>query len=205
MHNFHLDEQAEDETVWKHANDGIYTAATAYKAQFLGLTLSPMDCMVWKVWAPPKVKFFAWLALQDRIWTVDRLERRGWPNCGLCPLCKREQETGAHLFFKCRYTIRLWRDIIEKIGLHHMDTSTWHLHETVKEWWDKRTDCTNPNWHAMASLTMLVSWTIWNKRNARVFRHKCMPAPVILTTILDESKLWVSSGAKRLGNLLLRE
>ena len=158
-----------------------------------------MDRMVWKVWVPPKVKFFSWLALQDRIWTANRLERRGWPNCGLCPLCKREQETGAHLFFKCRYTIRLWRAIIEKIGLHHMDTSTWHLHETVKEWWDKRTDCTNPNWHAMASLTMLVSWTIWNKRNARVFRHKCMPPPIILTTILDEAKLWVSAGANILG------
>lgn len=90
VHDFHLDEQIDDDIVWKHSNDGIYTASTAYKAQFFGLTLSPMDLIVWKVWAPPKVKIFAWLALQDRIWTADRLERREWPNCGLCPLCKRE-------------------------------------------------------------------------------------------------------------------
>ncbi|XBI06310.1 hypothetical protein VPH35_134341 [Triticum aestivum] len=104
---FHLDEQTEDDIIWKHANDGIYTASTAYKAQFLGLTLSPMDRMVWKAWAPPKVNFFAWLALQDRIWTADLLEKSGWPNCGPCPLCKREQETGIYLFVKCRYTLRL--------------------------------------------------------------------------------------------------
>ena len=67
VHDFHLDDQAEDNIIWKHASNGIYTASTAYKAQFLGLTLSPMDRMVWKAWAPPKVKFFAWLALQDRI------------------------------------------------------------------------------------------------------------------------------------------
>ena len=40
VHDFHLDEQAKDDIIWKHANDGIYTTATAYKAQFLGL-LSP--------------------------------------------------------------------------------------------------------------------------------------------------------------------
>lgn len=99
-HEFQLDEQAEDDIVWKHFMDGLYSAATAYKAQFLGLTLSPMDSMGWEVWAPPKVKFFAWLALQDRIWTANCLERRGWANCGICPLCKTEQETG--LFVKCR-------------------------------------------------------------------------------------------------------
>ena len=107
VHDLHLDQQTDDDIIWKHANDGSYSAATAYKAQFLGLTLSPMDFMIWKAWAPPKIKFFAWLAIQDRIWTADRLERRGWQNCGLCPLCKRVGETGAHLFYKCRYIIRL--------------------------------------------------------------------------------------------------
>ena len=41
VHEFHLNEQIEDDIVWKHSNDGIYTASTAYKAQFLGLTLPP--------------------------------------------------------------------------------------------------------------------------------------------------------------------
>ena len=62
-----------------------------------------------------------------------------------CPLCKREQETGAHVFFKCRYTIRLWRSVIAKLGLTQLDTSDWHLHTSVYEWWDRRTDNRNPN------------------------------------------------------------
>ena len=164
-----------------------------------------MDQMVWKVWAPPKVKFFAWLAIQNRIWTADRLAKRGWPNCGMCQLCKREQESGVHLLFKCRYTLRLWRLVIEKLGLAHMDTTDWHLADSVNEWWDKRTNNQNPNRHAMASLTMLVSWTIWNERNARVFRHKCVPPPVLLHTILEEAKLWIIAGAKKLGHIMLRE
>ena len=55
VHDFHLDDQAEDDIIWKHVNDGIYSAATAYKAQFLGLILSPMDHMVWKACPPPRL------------------------------------------------------------------------------------------------------------------------------------------------------
>lgn len=94
VHDFQLDEHTEDEIVWKHANDGVCTAATPYKAQFLGMVLSLLDRMVWKAWAPPKVKFFAWLALEDRIWTADRLEKRGWDNCGLCPFAKECKKLG---------------------------------------------------------------------------------------------------------------
>ena len=83
----------------KHAHEHReYSAKSAYKAQFMGAILTPMKKVIWKVWAPPKVKFFAWLAIQNRVWTVDRLERRGMQNCGLCPLCKREFESAAHLF-----------------------------------------------------------------------------------------------------------
>lgn len=128
-----LDEHSEDDIVWKHATNGQYSAAPAYKAQFLGMVNSPMEQMVWKAWAPRKVKFFAWLALQDRIWTADRLDKRGWQNCGHCSLCGREQETGAHLFFKCRFTNRLWRLVIDKLSLDHMDPSSWHLEASVKE------------------------------------------------------------------------
>ena len=205
VNEVHLDEHAEDDITWKHSNDGIYLASSTYKAQFLGLILSPMDFMVWKAWAPPKVKFFSWLALQDRIWTADRLARRGWPNCGLCQLCKREQESGVHLFFKCRYTLRLWRMLIDKLGLVHMDTTTWHLAGSMKEWWEKRTNLQNPNRRAMSSLTMLVSWSVWNERNARVFRHKSAPPTILLQMVLDEAKLWVTAGARKLGDIILRE
>uniref|UniRef100_A0A8R7UEH6 Reverse transcriptase zinc-binding domain-containing protein n=1 Tax=Triticum urartu TaxID=4572 RepID=A0A8R7UEH6_TRIUA len=76
LQEIHLDGLVEDDIVWKHTLSGHYSAASAYKAQFLVMVLSPMDQMVWKVWAPSKVKFFASLAIQDRIWTADRLAKR---------------------------------------------------------------------------------------------------------------------------------
>jgi hypothetical protein len=63
-----LVEGVDDDISWKLTPNGQYSAAFAYKLQLFGLIESCMNKMVWKVWAPPKVKNHAWLALQNRIW-----------------------------------------------------------------------------------------------------------------------------------------
>jgi hypothetical protein len=75
VHEVRLSEGTTDDIKWKFTNSGVYTAASAYKAQFEGMTFSPVPQLVWNNWAPPKCKLFAWLVLQDRVWTVIRLRR----------------------------------------------------------------------------------------------------------------------------------
>ena len=205
IRDFPLEVHAEDDIVWKHTESGIYTAKSAYLAQFFGIIRSPMELAVWKAWAPPKVKFFAWLAMQNRVWTADRLAKRGWPNCGLCPLCKRVQESIDHLLFRCRYTTRLWEMIKDWLQLESINTSTWHLARSTKEWWIGLSDSTIPNRKAMATLSMLTSWTIWNERNARIFQLKSAPPTVLLANIKIEAQTWVTAGAKKLGSIMPRE
>lgn len=93
-----------DTVTWKLTANGDYTTKSAYQAQFLGSTANNFNKLIWRNWAPPKCKFFRWLALQDRLWTSDRLAARGWPNNGVCPLCRCVQESGIHLFKGCRVT-----------------------------------------------------------------------------------------------------
>lgn len=202
IRGFQLQHDMEDEIVWKHTDSGHYSAASAYKAQFHGMLRSPLEQVIWKVWAPPKVKFFAWLAAQNRVWTADRLAKRGWPNCGLCPLCRREQETVDHLIFRCRFSIRLWDMIKEWLQLESIDTSVWHHFESAREWWITLSDSSVPNRKALASLALLTSWALWNERNARVFRHKSAPPFVILALIKGEAALWVAAGAKKLRSIM---
>ena len=101
--------------------------------------------------------------------------------------------------------IRLWRAIIDKLGLPHVNTFEWQLHDSVKQWWDIQTDNRTSNWHAMASLTMLVGWTIWKERNARVFQHKSTPTLVIFSIIKKEARLWVIAAVKQLRNIMRGE
>jgi hypothetical protein len=161
--------------------------------------------MVWKNWATPKVKFFSWLAIQNRLWTADRLEKRGWENCGLCPLCKQTQETAAHLFSHCRYTKRLWGMVKGWIGISSIHTHEWATTASIDMWWLNMSTKASPNRKTLASITMLVSWTIWKEQNARVFNSKTAPTSVLLETIKDDVRLWIAAGAKHLSVVLLGE
>ena len=165
LSHINISQDVHDTIIWKLSPNGEYSAKSAYKAQFMGAILTPMNKVIWKVWAPPKVKFFAWLAIQNRVWTADRLERRGMQNCGLCPLCKREFESAAHLFYRCRYTMRLWRLIRDWLQIGDINTNQWAAHHSLSSWWTHMARRSK----AMATLTLLTTWTIWNERNARVF------------------------------------
>jgi hypothetical protein len=53
------------------------TQASAYKQLNFGSVRMHEAARIWKSWAPPKVKFFTWLAIKRLIWTADRLHRHG--------------------------------------------------------------------------------------------------------------------------------
>jgi hypothetical protein len=62
-----------------------------------------------------------------------------------------------------------------------------------------------PSRKALASLTMLVSWEIWKKHNARVFRNKASTVTMLVTKMNEEVALWGLAGAKALSNIIPRE
>jgi hypothetical protein len=61
-----------DRLVWKWSPNGVYSAQSCYRALFHGSLLSQSCKLIWKTWAPPRVKFHHWLAAQDRCWTAAR-------------------------------------------------------------------------------------------------------------------------------------
>lgn len=202
LREVHLSEDVEDSILWKHTISGDYSASSAYNAQFLTITRSAMYKVVWKAWAPPKVKFLAWLAIQDRVWTAVRLAKRGWPNCGPCPLCKREPETVEHLFFQCRYTLRVWAFVKDWLQLVEVDTSVWATATSIEDWWIDMASTQSIHKRAMPSIIMLVSKAIWDERNARVFRNHSAPSFILLQAIKIEARLWAIAGAKFLGQMM---
>lgn len=63
---------------------------------------------IWRSRAPLICKIFTWLALKNRVWTSDRLARRGLPHHDACPLCDQEQESIDHLLISCVFARSVW-------------------------------------------------------------------------------------------------
>jgi hypothetical protein len=76
-----------DHHIWTPSSSGTYSAKSAYGHFFVGaVNFEPAD-RIWRMWAPPKCKFFLWLAALNHCWTADRLARWGLEHPERCPLC----------------------------------------------------------------------------------------------------------------------
>ena len=68
--------------------------------------------LVWYHLTVPKHVFISWMAILDRLPTMDRLRTRGMEVGGVCALCKQDMETRNHLLFSCSYSKEIWQKIL---------------------------------------------------------------------------------------------
>jgi hypothetical protein len=108
---------------------------SAYNAQFMGAILSPVNSIVWKIWAPRKCKIFSWLIIQNQVWTTERLECWGWPNGRVCPLCRCQDESVSHLLFKCCFSLCIWITVKDCLDLPDFEPNSWIAYDDVEKWW----------------------------------------------------------------------
>jgi hypothetical protein len=54
----------------------------------------------------------------------------------------------------------------------------------------------------MPTLVVIVSWELWNKRIARVLKHKSSKTLVVFCRIKLEAKFWSVFGAEHMGYLV---
>ena len=92
-------ELGDDEDIfrWRLEANGRFSARSAYAAFFLGRSFAPCATELWSAGAPLKHKLHLWFALKDRLWTADRLGRRGLERPAHCPLCCQEEIGRAHV------------------------------------------------------------------------------------------------------------
>jgi hypothetical protein len=83
---------------WNWGAKETYSVQSYYLGMFHGSIAMAGALEVWKSRAPAKCRFFLWLAVRDRCWTADRLERRA--PLGM-PFCDQAQESITHLLLGC--------------------------------------------------------------------------------------------------------
>jgi hypothetical protein len=98
----------EDEIRWRWTTNGHYTARSAYKAQLNGSYCTFDASAIWKAKDESKHRFFAWLLVQGKILTADKLLVRNWPCNPICSLCDQEPETAEHLRLHCVVAQEVW-------------------------------------------------------------------------------------------------
>ncbi|KAM0913631.1 hypothetical protein ACQ4PT_012055 [Festuca glaucescens] len=203
MRDVNLQQGVPDSLIWKWTADGTYTASSAYAMQFIGAIRPAFAPLIWRADAPPKCKFFAWLAVQGRCLTADVLAKRGCQHDPLCPLCRLQPETAAHLLAACPFAQNIWRKVIDRAALPvaiiphgTIDLSDWMIGSSLQVGKHRAKP-----WRA---LIPLVWWTLWKERNDRIFRLMQSTADKVFQALLQEASSWAQAGRPSAHALLNR-
>ena len=177
-----------DQIFWKWTANGVYTAKSAYLAQLKGTYCSFDADAIWHAHAEGKHRFFAWLLVQEKILTADKLAARNWPSFTNCVLCDQEFETATHLCLHCPFAQHVWHLV-----------STWtagviqvpqEQDEGIEEWWKSSlAHLSQAQKRSVAAILTYTTWNIWKEKNRRVFEQKCLQPHQVVLLIKKEINL----------------
>lgn len=185
-----LNTQLPDQLRWSWEKDGQFSARSAYAAGFATMHVSPTAVFTWISNAPLRCRFFAWLALRNRVWTSDRLAKRGLPHQNACPLCDQGDEDINHLLLHCVFTREIWTKLGQAMGITGMTPT---VGEDLKAW------CTRAipqgkHGKSYRAIHLLTMWVLWKHRNSVVFDGARPDVQLVMRKIASECVLWRQAG-----------
>lgn len=159
------------------------------------------DKGIWFSHCTPKFSFMIWLAMLNKLSTLDRVATWNRGTNPTCVLCSVEVETRDHLFFKCSYSTMIWEKLVKGImKRRYSDNWSFITNMIVDSGMEPiSTFCFRYSFQCAL-------YTVWFERNRR--RHGDNPrTAVILATQIDKSirnrlSLLSKSGDKRYGGAL---
>lgn len=178
---------------WKADPSRVFSVASVYKSfeVFLG-PIRKMQMAVWHNCAPPKVKFFRWLAWQDIVKTASFLQRMGIlaVNTNVCCVfCQVEMDTVNHILPFCPFVCLLWSHIMKWWGVQ------WVIPNSVEgllQWWSfcKMKKVEKLLWRGVP---LAVFWSTWKHRNDCVFNGSQPNLEDLCELVKARIALWVKS------------
>ena len=151
---------------------------------------------IWKCWAPLACKIFMWLAVQYRLWTSDRRTRYGLQDqTSNCYLCDQEEDTVDHILLQCVFSRQVWVRCIDRMGLM-ADLCPSYDSSLVQWWTEARKRIHKQTRKGFDTFVMLICWTLWKQRNARVFGSSQIKNEwETVDLIFDDLRTWATAGA----------
>jgi hypothetical protein len=142
-------------------------------------TDSPASKFVWKNKAPPRVQFFAWLLIQDRVQCKANLLKKGVVQYASCEVCGAADETATHIIFRCPFAQDFWQalrfDLPERINTAALEELPCPAHVPRIQF---------------ETFVLLCCWRLWKRRNSVVFQGQHLSKRQLLMECKTDATLW---------------
>ena len=154
-------------TIWKYYGSK-YCVAKVWKELRPSQNKVTWHRLLWSNLVIPKHTVIAWMAVLNRLPTMDRLVAWSLADSGNCRLCQDGMETKDHLFFGCCYSRAIWRAILNLCGLRR-EVHNW---KAKLKWAIQKLKC-----RSLVTLILRIAWQvfiyfIWREMNQKLYTQK---------------------------------
>ncbi|KAL9661428.1 hypothetical protein QQ045_026252 [Rhodiola kirilowii] len=144
--------------------------------------------LVWNSFNAPRDSLNAWLAVQDKLLTRDRMSHWGIQISKSCALCQTENESRDHLFFECNFTQEVWTRVLAFL-LIVPASNRWDF---LIPWFKGMPQPRLKTKMAAAAITRLMNG-VWNTRNKKIFREEDTPTALIIQDTIRYLKMKIGA------------
>ncbi|KAJ3683329.1 hypothetical protein LUZ60_013556 [Juncus effusus] len=168
----------EDKLKWKWCKKDVFTTKSAYQKLSTGVFTHSDLKNIWKIKIPLRIQIFLWEQKQNRILTLDNLQKRGHHVANGCFLCRKDLETVLHISEGCDFVRCHWQLLRTAMNLEEtlpLETSAMN-NDILKEGSSQLN-------RQISSLSVFV---IWRERCRRVFSSEKSSHGRLIEEIIEE-------------------
>ncbi|XP_028072512.1 uncharacterized protein LOC114274735 [Camellia sinensis] len=169
----------EDKVCWLPYRDGKFSIHSAWDNWRSHRPKVPWCQSIWFKFHIPRVRTIVWMAIQERLSTLNRLVMFGIKDSSLCVLCSAQVEDHNHLFFACPFSCQIWNALQSKLNV------SWPSMD-----WMELVERMNVNISGNSSATTIMKlvftcaiYNVWQERNLRIFQSTKSPETVIIKKV----------------------
>eukprot|EP00253_Pinus_taeda_P024453 PITA_24453 len=165
----------EEEDSWGWGQTGVYSAKQGYlHMQGNKDSVHPEGVwkQIWECFSIPKINFFFWTLFHNKILTGENLCKRNIAGPHRCVLCKKAQETSAHIFLECEFAQKTWTCFLA--GLNVSSPANCSISEMFLTWnarYPHRIVAKSLWSKVWVAAPKYVCWKVWLSRNEIIFNQ----------------------------------
>ncbi|XP_062080849.1 uncharacterized protein LOC133785644 [Humulus lupulus] len=135
--------------------------------------------MIWDRFSYPKHRVIIWLALLDRLPTLDRIQRYKPLQSLVCLLCGNAVECHSHLFFSCCVSSKILVEIMQWCNIAYQGNNLKYLLK-----WIGKKKISQGRRKIFISIISALVYHIWHSRNYVLWNQISIPIVVIVRNII---------------------
>ncbi|KAJ9535397.1 hypothetical protein OSB04_un001487 [Centaurea solstitialis] len=185
-----LRENVRDKVLWRSQSGSIddFSVAAVWDENFLNFEEKSWHKLIWFSQGVPRHAFILWLAINERLRTLDRLLKWKVKEEGVCVLCNVGMENHSHIFVECAYAREVWNCLEGVSGIYFLissmegDGNSWStLIEKLSG-----VKVGNSIWSIIHRLVLAAGvYFIWQERNKRLHGEASRSAVVLARQIFQ--------------------